>query len=160
MTTDERSLATWLATRDDAALAETFALRAVSPSVTWSDFFDAADALLDAASVDRAITRLPRPALAALAGGDSDAARAVLERLALIDAAGEPYTVVADRVAAVRATAPEALTAGSAPADPPPRRCGGIRCGRRARLRRDRGPRRSADRHPAHAPRRAPARGR
>ncbi len=120
MTTDERSLATWLATRDDAALAETFALRSVSPSATWSDFFDAADALLDAASVDRAITRLPRPALAALAGGKTDEARAALERLALVDESGEPYAVVAERVAAVRANAPEALSAGPAPIDPPP----------------------------------------
>jgi hypothetical protein len=120
MTTDERSLATWLATRDDAALARTFALRAVSPSATWSDFFDAADALLDAASVDRALTRLPRPALAALAAGDTEGTRETLERLALVDATGEPYAIVADRVAAVRKNAPEALTPGSAPSDPPP----------------------------------------
>ena len=120
MTTDERSLATWLATRDDAALAETFTLRSVSPSATWSDFFDAADALLDAASVDRALTRLPRPALAALASGATDGARYALERLALVDAAGEPYGVVADRVAAVHASSPEALTAGDSPTEPAP----------------------------------------
>jgi len=120
MTTDERSLATWLATRDDAGLAETFALRSVSPSVTWSDFFDAADALLDAASVDRALTRLPRPALAALAGGTAEGAREALERLALVDGACEPYSVVAERLAAVLASTPDALSAGAAPTDPPP----------------------------------------
>ncbi|WP_243073853.1 helicase-associated domain-containing protein [Microbacterium sp. SS28] len=118
MTTDERSLATWLADRDDAALARTFGLRSVSPNASWSDFFDAAEALLDPASVDRALVRLPRRALAALASGDSDSERAGLERLALLDATGTPFTTVAERVAAARAGTTEAFVAEAAPSEP------------------------------------------
>ena len=121
--TDERSLATWLAIRDDAALAETFAARSVSPSATWQDFFDAADALTDAASVDRALSRLPRPALAALSNGETDAERGMLERFALVDSHGAPYGIVIERVAAARAAKPDAFTpddasAEASPADP------------------------------------------
>src|SRR5690349_5466140 len=99
MTTDERSLATWLASRDDAELAETFAQRSVGASASWHDFFDAAAGLLDAASVDRALTRLPRPALAALGNG-SGGTHPVLTRVALVDGEGSPYAVVSERVAA------------------------------------------------------------
>ncbi|MEU1972894.1 helicase-associated domain-containing protein [Microbacterium sp. NPDC019599] len=120
MTTGERSLAMWLATRDDAALAETFALRSVSPTVPWHDFFDAADALLDAASVDRALVRLPRPALVALSNGVTDEDRPLVEPLALVDAAGEPYPAIAERVAAAAAAAPEAFETDAAPEQPTP----------------------------------------
>src|SRR6478735_6625 len=108
MTTDERALATWLASRDDAQLADTFALRSVGPMTSWHDFFDAAAGLLDAASVDRALTRLPRHALVALAAG-SGADQPALTRLALVAPDGTPYAVVADRVAAAKAAAPEAF---------------------------------------------------
>ena len=62
MVSDERALATWLAERDDVALARLLADRGVSPSIGWHDFFDAAAGLLDPASLDRALIRLPRAA--------------------------------------------------------------------------------------------------
>jgi hypothetical protein len=75
---DERALATWLAGRDDVALAETFAVRGVSPAATWHDFFDVAENLLDPASIDRAVAQLPRPVLAALATDAATGAAASL----------------------------------------------------------------------------------
>ena len=59
MVSDERALATWLAARDDVGLARTFAGRGVPPTSAWHDFFDAAEGLLDAASLDRALTGSP-----------------------------------------------------------------------------------------------------
>jgi hypothetical protein len=120
MTTDERSLATWLASREDAELAETFALRSVGPMTSWHDFFDAAAGLLDAASVDRALTRLPRHALVALAAG-SGADQPALTRLALVAPDGTPYAVVADRVAAAKAASPEAFEEATDASAPPHR---------------------------------------
>ena len=52
--TDARSLAHDLLQRDDASLVALLVARGVSPSVTWSDAFDAAEALLDPASAERA----------------------------------------------------------------------------------------------------------
>ncbi|MGX1703431.1 helicase-associated domain-containing protein [Microbacterium sp. NPDC055357] len=106
MVSDERGLATWLARRDDTALAETFAARGVSPGVGWHDFFDAAAALLEAASVDRALTTLPRAALIAAAAGD---ASPVPERLALRDDAGRPYAAVESRLTAAAQANPDAF---------------------------------------------------
>ncbi|WP_345799831.1 helicase-associated domain-containing protein [Microbacterium sp. AZCO] len=120
MTTDERSLATWLASREDAALADTFARRAVSASAPWHDFFDAAAALLDAASIDRALVSLPRPALVALASGDAGAERDLLQAAALVDADGAPYAAVAERVAVTSNARPEAFAPTDAVAEPPP----------------------------------------
>lgn len=119
MTTDERSLATWLADRDDAELAETFALRAVAPSSSWHDFFDAAAGLLDAASIDRALTRLPRMALRALATESADQTD-LLARYALADPEGGVYTAVAERVATARSATPGAFRAGMDASAPPP----------------------------------------
>lgn len=108
MVSDERALATWLAGRDDAALATTLAARGVSPAVPWHDLFDASEALLDAASVDRALSKLPRHALAALASGGAGELP-WLTSLALVAADGRPYGVVAERVAALAAAHPEAF---------------------------------------------------
>ena len=44
MAGDERTLATWLASLDDNALADLFTRRGVSPAASWRDFFDAAEA--------------------------------------------------------------------------------------------------------------------
>jgi hypothetical protein len=115
---DERALASWLADRDDAALARLFSARAVSQTAGWHDFFDAAAGLLDAASIDRALTRLTRGELTALAAGHADEA-GELERRALIGPEGRPYTAVSDRLTAVLAARPEAF-APSASADPAP----------------------------------------
>lgn len=121
MTTDERSLATWLSARADAALADTFAVRSVAPSASWHDFFDAAEALLDSASIDRMLARLPRAALVELAAGTPGSQRGILERVAFVDGDGRPYVAVAERVAAARASAPDAFEKGTdAAAAPPP----------------------------------------
>ncbi|MCH6230129.1 helicase-associated domain-containing protein [Microbacterium sp. CFH 31415] len=117
MVSDERALATWLAGRPDAALAETLAARGVAPSAAWHDFFDAAESLLDAASVDRALVRLPRSALTGLVAAPS-AADARLAQLALVDDAGIPYASVSERVAELRSREPAAFTA--APVAPAP----------------------------------------
>lgn len=117
MVSDERALATWLAGRDDHELASTLAGRGVSASASWHDFFDAAEGLLDAASIDRALAKLPRPALAALAA-DGAADDVLLNRLALLGTDGRPYAAVAERVRALTAARPDAF---SAPLDPAPR---------------------------------------
>ncbi|KRB38900.1 helicase-associated domain-containing protein [Microbacterium sp. Root180] len=108
MVSDERALATWLAGRDDGDLAATLAARGVSATATWNDFFDAAEALLDPASVDRALARLPRAALAALSAGEP-APNPVLTRLALAADDGRPYAPTAERLAALTAAHPDAF---------------------------------------------------
>jgi hypothetical protein len=118
MTTDERSLATWLAARADVALADTFARRSIAQTAPWHDFFDAAAALLDATSVDRALARLPRPALADLAADAAGATRPLLEDLALVDGDGRPYGAVGERVAVARAATPDAFHRGTDVAAP------------------------------------------
>jgi hypothetical protein len=122
MVSDERALATRLASADDDALARTFAERGVSQAASWHDFFDAAAALLDPASIDRAITRLPRTTLAALAaardrGPVDGATAAVLQPLALAGDDGTPYAAVVGRMRALAAQHPEAFVAES-PAPP------------------------------------------
>jgi hypothetical protein len=114
MIPDARALATTLAARDDAALAETFAARGVSPAAAWDDFFDAAEALLDAASIDRALLRLDRTALRALAAGASPA-DGVAATLVLTDESGRPYAPVAERVHAAQASNPAAFAVGAPP---------------------------------------------
>ncbi|WP_203581115.1 helicase-associated domain-containing protein [Microbacterium hibisci] len=110
MVSDARALATRLADLGDAALARTLAARGVSPQAPWHDFFDAAEALLDPASIDRALTRLDRRDLLSLHAGSGSADGAVA-RLALVDQDGVAYAPVADRVAAAVVAAPEAFTA-------------------------------------------------
>lgn len=114
---DARTLAADLGARDDAALEALFAARSVSPSAPWRDFFDAAEALLDPVSVDRALTRLPRTALHALAGGR--AAGPDLAALALVRPDGSPYRAVAARVRTLSDESPTSFEA-PVPADDPP----------------------------------------
>jgi len=111
---DPRALASRLAELDDAVLADLFAARHVSSSVSWSDFFDAAEALLDAGSLARAITALTRAEADALAAGTVPAGevRDALVRRALVDADGVPYDAVR---AALAATTPAARPAAPAP---------------------------------------------
>ena len=52
---DARALATRLATLDPDALAAVFDARRIAPNTSWTDFFDAADALLDPAQLSRAL---------------------------------------------------------------------------------------------------------
>ncbi|MDR7190361.1 hypothetical protein J2Y46_003210 [Microbacterium sp. BE35] len=119
MVSDARALATRLAELGDAALATTLAARGVSPQAAWHDFFDAAEGLLDPASVDRALTRLDRRDLLALDRGDAgvDGEPALL---ALTDAEGSPYAPVSERVAAAAATAPHAFAESPPPVAPGP----------------------------------------
>lgn len=63
---DARTLATHLATLDDDALRELLAVRRVPATAGWSDYFDAADALLDTPSIVRGAAALARPAADAL----------------------------------------------------------------------------------------------
>ncbi|MFT4305648.1 MAG: hypothetical protein QM604_02010, partial [Microbacterium sp.] len=95
-TSDARTLAAALAESDDAALAQLFARRGVSPEAGWHDFFDAADALLSTASIDRALTALPGDAVDALRHARPDADTAGW-MLAAPD--GTPYAAVAARLA-------------------------------------------------------------
>lgn len=120
MASDERTLATWLSGRDAAELAETLALRGVSPAAPWQDFFDAAEALLDASSVDRALTGLPRPLLVALVTDAAAPASASLQRRALAGEDGRPYAAVRARAEALRAADPAAFDPLAAAPDPEP----------------------------------------
>ncbi|OJV98988.1 MAG: hypothetical protein BGO47_14610 [Microbacterium sp. 67-17] len=112
MAGDERTLATWLASLDDNALADLFTRRGVSPAASWRDFFDAAEALLDSASIDRALARLDRRELAALvAAGAGDVAPGTIVAWGLARPGGEVYAPVQERIAALSST--------SGLADPP-----------------------------------------
>lgn len=120
--TDARSLAHDLLQRDDASLVALLVARGVSPTVTWSDAFDAAEALLEPASAERAVvtvTAAEADALAAATRGaepEAIAAGAVRDALyarALVDPDGIPYPAIAD---AVRGQVPtDAAAAGPAP---------------------------------------------
>ena len=120
--TDARSLAHDLLQRDDASLVALLVARGVSPTVTWSDAFDAAEALLESASAERAVvtvTAAEADALAAAIRGaepEAIAAGAVRDALyarALVDPDGVPYPAIAD---AVRGQVPtDAAAAGPAP---------------------------------------------
>lgn len=116
MVSDERALAVRLASTDDDALARTFAERGVAPAAGWHDFFDAAAGMLDPASVERAVARLPRTVLVALAAALDGAPiaapeRAVLEPLALAGDDGAPFAAVAARVRTAAAARPDAFVA-------------------------------------------------
>ncbi|SIS09677.1 helicase-associated domain-containing protein [Microbacterium sp. RURRCA19A] len=111
-TSDQRALAVSLSAIGDEALARLLAERHVSASATWRDMFDAADALLDPASVARALPALDRDEAEALVAAAADGipatgeiARALHER-ALVDDDGRAYAAVA---AAVLDAAPEGL---------------------------------------------------
>lgn len=111
MASDERALATWLAARSDDDLAVIFAARGVSPAAGWRDFFDAADGLLDPISIDRALTKLPRAALQALADpAGAPEAPAVSDTLALRSDTGTVFPTVAARVSVLAEATPEAFT--------------------------------------------------
>jgi hypothetical protein len=105
MSTHARPLADWLAAASDAELADLFAARGVRPDAAWQDFFDAAEALLDPASIARVLPALTRAEASALravadhgAAASSDAeAVATLQRLALLrpDGTASPPVVAA-----------------------------------------------------------------
>ena len=119
LVSDARALATRLAELGDAALAQALAARGVSPQAGWHDFFDAAEGLLDPASIDRALMHLDRADLIALVDGATPHDHAPA-RLALVDAAGAPYAAVAERVAAAASADPGAFAPLPVVADPAP----------------------------------------
>lgn len=102
MSTHARPLADWLAAASDDELTTLFRFRGVSPDATWQDFFDAAESLLEPASVARALPTLTRTEAAALhgaaSGADAGELRRPLTALALLQADGAPYPTVAAAV--------------------------------------------------------------
>ncbi|GAB3147098.1 hypothetical protein GCM10027058_05510 [Microbacterium neimengense] len=100
---DERALASLLAASGDEELAQLFAARKLPPSTPAQDFFDVAATLLSDASVDRALTRLAAPELAALASAQTGPVaaplRSALASRALLDADGVPFQTVRSRLA-------------------------------------------------------------
>ncbi|SDG93846.1 helicase-associated domain-containing protein [Microbacterium pygmaeum] len=124
MVSDERALATRLAASEDTELARIFAARSVSPAAPWHDFFDASAGLLDPVSVERAIARLPRIDLVALAATTPGTAVAApppeLNALALTGEDGVPFAAVTERIRVLAESRPDAFT--PAPAIGPPAR--------------------------------------
>ena len=57
---DARGFAGRLAASDDDALARLFDVRGVSPTASWADFFDAAEALLEPPALLRGLAALTR----------------------------------------------------------------------------------------------------
>lgn len=111
MSTHARPLAVWLAAAPDSQLTALFEARGVRPDASWSDFFDAAEALLDPASIERMLPQLTRSEAQILRravdddGAEASGARAsddeasTLIALALLRPDGTPQPPVADAVA-------------------------------------------------------------
>ncbi|MFD5213048.1 helicase-associated domain-containing protein [Microbacterium sp. NPDC058345] len=98
MSTHARPLATRLAELSDAQLERLLRLRGVRPDASWEDFFDAAEALLDSASVERALALLTPAEARALLGaarGERPAHDEILTILALVDGDGRVPAPVA-----------------------------------------------------------------
>ncbi|WEK60466.1 MAG: helicase-associated domain-containing protein [Candidatus Microbacterium colombiense] len=98
MTTHARPLADWLAAASDEDLILLLTRRRVRSDVGWHDFFDAAEALLDAASLAKVLPSLTRAEAAALLhateGHDAGAERESLIALALLRPDGTPHPPV------------------------------------------------------------------
>ncbi len=102
---DARALAQHLVQRGDDALASLLAARHIAPTVGWNDAFDAAEALLDPASLDRALVALTGDEVDALSGDGPvppGPVRDTLHERALIDADGTPYTAVRTALETIR----------------------------------------------------------
>lgn len=116
-TSAQRALAVSLSARTDDDLAGLFAGRRVSPSSTWRDMFDAAEALLEVASVTRGLVALPRPAAEALVLASEGTPvpppmRECLASLALVDTDGIPFPPV---VETMRLVAPDGIPDAATP---------------------------------------------
>ena len=117
---DARGFAGRLAASDDDALARLFDVRGVSPTASWADFFDAAEALLEPPALLRGLAALTRAeadaVAAALATGTAipaGVARDAVVAYGLADLDGVPFRAVAD--AWPEAAGPTADETGSAP---------------------------------------------
>lgn len=125
MSTHARPLAVWLAAASDSQLAALFEAHGVRTDSSWSDFFDAAEALLEPASIERMLPRLTlseatalRRAVDGAAGGTGDPAdgstdgSSALIALALLRPDGIPSPPVVDAV--MTRTVPPGITAVAA----------------------------------------------
>ncbi|GAA5152554.1 hypothetical protein GCM10025768_20700 [Microbacterium pseudoresistens] len=122
MSSHARALAEILAARRDDELAALLDRRGVRADADWHDFFDAAEALLDPASVARVLPTLSSAEAEALilagtrpegAGGD----RAALDALALLAADGVPFPSVSAALAGRRPVRPSRAPADTATLD-------------------------------------------
>lgn len=106
MSTHARPLADWLSAASDELLAELLAARGVRADAAWNDFFDAAESLLEPASLARILPQLTRDEAAALvratSGGDAGDQSDRLTALALLRPDGTPYPPVAAAIAGRR----------------------------------------------------------
>jgi hypothetical protein len=109
-----------LGARSDEELAVLFAERQIPPSVTWRDMFDAAEALLEPASVARALPALTRPEASALlaAASGTPATGTVRDRLAARALVGDDGVAFPPVVDAVREALPDGIPDAAAPAPP------------------------------------------
>ncbi len=111
MSTHARPLADDLAAASDEQLDRLLRARGVRADPGWQDFFDAAEALLESASIQRALPALTAAEAIALLraddGGDAGEHRATLTALALLQPDGSPWPPVS-----------AVLTGRPAPADP------------------------------------------
>ncbi|PRB14426.1 helicase-associated domain-containing protein [Microbacterium sp. MYb62] len=118
MSTHARPLADWLAAASDDDLRLLLGARGVRADAPWQDFFDAAEALLDPASLTRVLPTLTASeAMALLAAASGHGAGPEEERLtalALLRPDGTPYPPV------VTALAGRSASAAPAP-EPAPR---------------------------------------
>lgn len=116
MSTHARPLAVWLAAAPDAQLAALFQARDVRTDVAWLDFFDAAEFLLEPASIDRILPRLTLAEATALhraaSGQDAGDQAGALVALGLLRDDGTPSPPVIDVVSnrALPLDAPPVLT--------------------------------------------------
>ncbi|QDE35504.1 hypothetical protein FIV50_12340 [Microbacterium foliorum] len=100
MSTHARPLAEWLSAASDEQLTTLFSARRVRADVGWQDFFDAAEALLDPASIARVLPLLTHGeaamllAAASTPAAEQSAHRATLENLALLRPDGAPFPPV------------------------------------------------------------------
>ncbi|UJP10456.1 helicase-associated domain-containing protein [Microbacterium sp. KUDC0406] len=101
MSTHARPLAVRLAAASDDELTALFLARGVRTDAPWQDFFDAAEALLEPASIERALVSLPLADAAALLDATRGGAQSVLRltALALQDPSGAVPVPVAEHVA-------------------------------------------------------------
>ncbi|MFJ2542865.1 helicase-associated domain-containing protein [Microbacterium sp. NPDC087589] len=105
MSTHARPLAEWLSAASDEQLTTLFSSRRVRVDAGWQDFFDAAEALLDPASIARVLPLLTHGEAAMLLAAattpatEQSAHRATLESLALLRPDGAPFPPVVAAIA-------------------------------------------------------------
>lgn len=120
MSTHARPLAVWLAAASDTQLASLLHARGVRTDIGWLDFFDAAEHLLEPASIERILPQLTLAEATALhrasTGGDAGDQAPALLALALLREDGTPPPPVIDAVS--NRPAPEEAPPATAVAAP------------------------------------------